>query len=90
MGLFTTVAANGFGRMAYTLLLPSMKDGLHFDYTQIGLLGTRNFIEDLSMAIIREFLAARFGTRTVIATALLLMGITMILTGLAKSFAFAM
>ena len=41
------------------------------------------------MAIIGGFLAARFGTRTIIFLALLLMGITMILTGLAKSFGFA-
>ena len=89
MGLVTTVAAHGFGRMAYTILLPAMKDGLHFDYTQLGLLGTGNFIGYLSMAIIGGFLAARFGPRTVIAIALLLMGGTMILTGLAKSFGFA-
>ncbi|MCK5543352.1 MAG: MFS transporter [Desulfobacterales bacterium] len=89
MGLFTTVAAHGFGRMAYTLLLPAMKDGLNFDYTQLGLLGTGNFIGYLSMAIIGGFLAARFGTRAVITFALVLMGITMILTGLAKSFSFA-
>lgn len=89
MGLLTTVAAHGFGRMAYTILLPAMKDGLAFDYTQLGLLGTGNFIGYLSMAIIGGFLAARFGTRTVIAFALFLMGVTMILTGLAKSFGFA-
>jgi MFS family permease len=89
MGLVTTVAAHGFGRMAYTILLPAMKDGLHFDYTQLGLLGTGNFIGYLSMAIIGGFLAARFGTRTIITFALLLMGITMILTGLAESFGFA-
>ena len=89
MGMVTTVAAHGFGRMAYTILLPAMKDGLNFDYTQLGLLGTANFIGYLSMAIIGGFLAARFGTRSVISLALLLMGITMILTGLAKSFEFA-
>ena len=89
MGMVTTVAAHGFGRMAYTILLPAMKDGLNFDYTQLGLLGTANFIGYLSMAIIGGFLAARFGTRSVISLALLLMGITMILTGLAKSFGFA-
>jgi MFS family permease len=89
MGLMTTVAAHGFGRMAYTLLLPAMKDGLAFDYTQLGLLGTGNFIGYLSMAIIGGFLAARFGTRAVITAALGLMGITMILTGLAQSFGFA-
>ncbi|MBN2123409.1 MAG: MFS transporter [Deltaproteobacteria bacterium] len=89
MGLFTTIAAHGFGRMAYTIILPAMKDGLHFDYTQLGLLGTGNFIGYLTMAIIGGFLAARFGTRIVITFALLLMGITMILTGLAQSFGFA-
>lgn len=89
MGMVTTVAAHGFGRMAYTILLPAMKDGLAFDYTQLGLLGTGNFIGYLSMAILGGFLAARFGTRTVITCALILMGITMILTGLAQSFGFA-
>ena len=89
MGLVTTVTANGFGRMAYTILLPAMKDGLNFDYVQLGLLGTGNFIGYLSMALIGGFLAAKFGTRIVITFALILMGITMILTGLAQSFSFA-
>jgi len=89
MGLLTTIAAHGFGRMAYTIILPAMKDGLHFDYTQLGLLGTGNFIGYLTMAIIGGFLAARFGTRIVITLALVLMGITMILTGVAQTFGFA-
>jgi len=89
MGLLTTIAAHGFGRMAYTIILPAMKDGLAFDYTQLGLLGTGNFIGYLTMAIIGGFLAARFGTRIVITFALLLMGVTLILTGLADSFGFA-
>jgi sugar phosphate permease len=92
MGLLTTIAAHGFGRMSYTIILPAMKDGLDFNYTQLGLLGTGNFIGYLTMAIIGGFLAARFGTRIVITLALCLMGVTMILTGLAQSFgsAFAM
>ncbi|MEW6616053.1 MAG: MFS transporter [Thermodesulfobacteriota bacterium] len=89
MGLFTTIAAHGFGRMAYTIILPAMKDGLKFDYTQLGLLGTGNFIGYLAMAIVGGFLAARFGTRIVITIALILMGCTMILTGFAQSFGFA-
>lgn len=89
IGLLTTVAAHGFGRMAYTILLPAMKDGLGFNYTRLGLLGTGNFIGYLFMAIIGGFLAARFGTRVVITLALLLMGVTMICTGLANSFGFA-
>lgn len=89
MGLLTTIAAHGFGRMSYTIILPAMKDGLGFNYTQLGLLGTGNFIGYLTMAIIGGFLAAHFGTRIVITVALVLMGITMILTGLAQSFGFA-
>jgi sugar phosphate permease len=89
MGLLTTIAAHGFGRMSYTVILPAMKDGLGFNYTQLGLLGTGNFIGYLTMAIIGGFLAAHFGTRFVITAALILMGITMILTGLAQSFAWA-
>ncbi len=88
-GLLTTIAAHGFGRMSYTIILPAMKDGLKFNYTQLGLLGTGNFIGYLTMAIVGGFLAARFGTRIVITLALILMGITMILTGLAQSFGFA-
>ena len=89
MGLLTTIAAHGFGRMSYTIILPAMKDGLQFNYTQLGLLGTGNFIGYLTMAIIGGFLAARFGTRIVITFALIIMGITMFLTGLANSFGFA-
>jgi MFS family permease len=89
MGLLTTIAAHGFGRMSYTIILPAMKDGLGFNYTQLGLLGTGNFIGYLTMAIVGGFLAAHFGTRIVITAALVLMGITMILTGLAQSFGFA-
>ena len=88
-GLLVTIGAHGFGRMSYTLILPAMKDGLHFSYTELGLLGTGNFIGYLLMAIVGGFLSARFGPRIVITLALVLMGGTMILTGLAESFGFA-
>jgi sugar phosphate permease len=88
-GFFVTIGAHGFGRMSYTLILPAMRDGLQFNYEQLGLLGTGNFIGYLLMALIGGLLAARFGTRVVISLALLFMGITIILTGLAETFAFA-
>ncbi len=89
MGLLTTIAAHGFGRMSYTVILPTMKNGLGLNNYYMGLLGTGNFIGYLTMAIIGGFLAARFGTRIVITFALILMGVTLILTGLAQSFGFA-
>jgi sugar phosphate permease len=88
-GLLVTIGAHGFGRMSYTLILPAMKDGLHFSYTELGLLGTGNFIGYLLMAIVGGFLSARVGPRIVITLALVLMGFTMILTGFAESFGFA-
>src|SRR5512139_877473 len=88
-GLLITIGAHGFGRMSYTLILPAMRDGLHFNYEQLGLLATGNFIGYLLMALIGGFLAARFGTRVVISLALVFMGITIILTGIADTFGFA-
>ncbi len=88
-GFFVTIGAHGFGRMSYTLILPAMRDGLQFNYEQLGLLGTGNFIGYLLMGLVGGLLAARFGTRVVISVALVFMGITIILTGLAETFAFA-
>jgi len=88
-GLLVTIGAHGFGRMSYTIILPAMKDGLHFNYTELGLLGTGNFVGYLIMAVVGGFLAARIGTRIVIAMALVLMGITLALTGLTRTFSFA-
>ena len=89
MGMLTTIGTHGFGRMSYTIILPSMKEGLQFTYAQLGLLGTGNFIGYLTLAIVGGFLASRFGSRIVITLALILMGLTLILTGFAQSFSFA-
>ena len=88
-GLLVTIGAHGFGRMSYTIILPAMKDGLHFNYTELGLLGTGNFVGYLIMAVVGGFLAAHIGTRVVISLALVLMGITLAMTGLAQTFSFA-
>jgi sugar phosphate permease len=88
-GLMVTIGAHGFGRMSYTLILPAMKDGLGFSYTDLGLLGTGNFVGYLLMATVGGFLATRFGTRLVIVLGLVLMGVTMIWTGFANTFSVA-
>lgn len=88
-GMLATIGAHGFGRMAYTLILPQMQEGLGLTYAQAGLLSTGNFIGYLACAVIGGFLAARYGTRIVIPISLLLMGVTMLLTGAAQSFEFA-
>ena len=90
MGLLTTIGAHGFGRFAYSMINPSMIGGLGLSYTQVGYLAVGNFGGYLLLAIIGGFLAARLGPRIIISLSLALMGITMILTGLAKTYGFAL
>jgi MFS family permease len=85
-GVLVLLLAQGFGRMSYTVILPSMKDGLLLTYTQVGLIGTANFIGYLSMAVAGGFLAVRFGIRKIIFISLLVMGISLFLTGISHSF----
>ena len=89
MGMLTTIGAHGFGRMAYTLILPEMREGLGITFTQSGLLASGNLAGYLFFALVGGFLAARYGSRMVISLSLLLMGLTMLLTGAAGSFEFA-
>ena len=90
MGTLTTIGAHGFGRMAFTPILPHMIDELNLTYTQSGILGSGNFLGYLTFALIGGFLAAKYGTRIVISCSLVVMGLTMILTGLSESFEFAL
>lgn len=43
-GTLVTVLAHGFGRMSYSVILPSMREGLALNYKQVGLIATGNFI----------------------------------------------
>jgi sugar phosphate permease len=88
-GALVTILAHGFGRLSYSVILPSMKDGLMLNYIQLGSIAMGNFIGYLCLAIMGGFLAARFGVRRVVFISLLLMGISLFLTGLADSFFFA-
>ena len=88
-GTLVTILAHGFGRLSYSVILPSMKEGLSLNYTQLGALATGNFIGYLSLAVVGGFLAARFGIRRVVFISLLVIGISLFLTGLAHSFLFA-
>lgn len=88
-GTLVTILAHGFGRMSYSVILPSMKDGLMLSYAQVGKIATGNFIGYLCLAITGGFLAARFGVRRVVFVSLLVIGISLFLTGFADSFIFA-
>ncbi|MFQ6014023.1 MAG: MFS transporter [Anaerolineae bacterium] len=80
----------GFARFGYTMILPSMKEGLALSYTEMGMLATGNFVGYLIFALVGGFLAARYGPRLIISLSMLLVGTTMLLTGLAPAFPFAL
>jgi len=88
-GTLVLLLAQGFGRMSYSVILPPMKEGLHLTYTQVGLIGTGNFVGYLCLALLGGFLAVRFGPRKTILVSMIVMGITLFLTGLAASFSHA-
>ena len=88
-GILVFVLAQGFGKMSYSVILPFMKDGLSLTYTQVGLIGTGNFIGYLILSVVGGFLASRFGSRRVIFVCLLVTGVGLFLTGLSNSFTFA-
>jgi len=89
MSVVTVLGCLGFARFGYTMILPHMKDGLGLTKTQAGNLATGNFVGYLILAIVGGFLAARCGPRVVISLAMLLIGVTMFLTGLAPNFQMA-
>ncbi len=86
----TVFASLGLARFGYTMILPNMRQGLQFSYTQMGALATGNFVGYLVFALLGGYLASRFGPRVVIAASLVFAGAAMLLTGLASGFAVAL
>ena len=90
VGLIGIMGALGFGRFAYTPILPAMKEGLSLTYTQMGWIGTGNFIGYLTFSLVGGYLATLIGSRAVISASLVLVGVCLILTGFSDSFEFAL
>ena len=59
-------ASMGFGRLAYGIILPSMKEGLKLDYTQMGLIGAGHFLGYSIFSIFSGGLTMMCGPRKVI------------------------
>ncbi len=90
LAVLTVTAALGLGRFAYSMILPGMQNGLGLTHTQTGLLATANFVGYLIAAFGGGILASQFGPRRVIGVASAGVGATMIATGFAPSFEWAL
>jgi MFS family permease len=89
VGFIGVMGALGFGRFAYTPILPAMKEGLSLTYTQMGWIGTGNSIGYLVFSFLGGYLATRIGPRKVISSFLVLVAVSLFLTGISDSFEFA-
>jgi MFS family permease len=85
-GTLVVFLSHGLGRMAYSVILPPMRAGLGLSYTEAGLIGTANFFGYLSFTVLSGLFAFKIGARRTIFSSLLVMGATLFLTGLSRSF----
>ncbi len=90
MSVVTVLGALGFARFGYTMILPSMKNGLNLTDSQAGDLATGNMIGYLVMAVTCGYLASRFGPRIVITIFMFIISGSMVLTGMAPNFQLAL
>jgi MFS family permease len=84
--MLCVLAALGFGRFALGMLLPSMAATLHLSYSEMGFIGTANFLGYLVAVLLSGPWAGRIGSRKVIFLALLAVGISMSLVSRATGF----
>jgi MFS family permease len=85
-GTLCLFACLGLGRFALGMLLPSMASSLGLNYSQMGLIGTANFLGYLVAVLASGYAVRHFGSRNLIFGALLVVGISMSLIGLAEGF----
>jgi MFS family permease len=79
-------AALGFGRFALGMLLPSMAPSLGLNYSQMGAISTVNFLGYLAAVLASGYLTRHVGPRKMIFAALLLVGSSMALVGVAGGY----
>jgi MFS family permease len=85
-GTLCLFACLGLGRFALGMLLPSMAASLKLSYSQMGLISTANFLGYLVAVLASGFAVRHFGSRRLIFAALMIVGISMGLIGMARGF----
>ncbi len=86
VSVVTVLGSLGFGRFGYTMILPAMKTGLSLTESQAGDLATGNMIGYLILAVTCGFLSAHFSARKIITFFMLLLSVSMFITGFSPDF----
>ncbi len=85
-GVAVLFSCLGIGRFSLGMLLPSMGLSLSLNYSQMGLIGTGNFVGYMVAVIMAGMMARTIGERWTIFIGLLLVGASMALIGMATGF----
>jgi predicted MFS family arabinose efflux permease len=80
------LAAQGFGRFGFGLVLPAMRDALDLSNGDMGLLAGIGLVAYLAASAPAGVLTTRFGTRRVVVGGLLGTAVGLAMTGLANDF----
>jgi MFS family permease len=78
VGVLVKMAGLGFGRFAYSMFLPSMRESLKFNYVEMGLLSGAILLGYLLFSFAGGIMATRFGPKRVVIISLLCGAISMI------------
>jgi MFS family permease len=76
-GLFVKMTGLGFGRFAYPMLIPSMRDSLAFNYIEIGFLSGSIMLGYLLFSFIAGVLTTRFGAKKIVIASLFCSALSM-------------
>lgn len=90
LGMLSVLGGQGFLRFGYAMILPSVKDALGLNFSQMGLLATSNYVGYVLGCAALAPAVARWGTRITVGVALLLVGVPMVLTGAVSNFELAL
>ena len=85
-GIMVLFSCLGLGRFSLGMLLPSMGLSLNLNYSQMGLIGTGNFVGYMISVVLAGIIARAIGARWTIFFGLVLVGVSMILIGRAMTF----
>lgn len=85
-GVFVLFSCLGLGRFSLGMLLPSMGASLGLNYSQMGLIGTGNFVGYMISVVVAGIVAKRIGPRWTITLGLVLVGGSMMVISRAMGF----
>ncbi|WP_457553870.1 MFS transporter [Desulfobacula sp.] len=85
-GMAVLFSCLGLGRFSLGMLLPSMGISLDLNYSQMGLIGTGNFVGYMISVVLAGIIARAIGARWTIFFGLVLVGVSMVLIGSAMTF----